>query len=340
MIVKVLNRLLITFIFLVGLAASAHAQSDSPALPEGGGKCEGEFLNPISDVCWECLAPITIGKIEVAPSSKFDYGNPGNPFCFCPPIPGIAIGYWEPRRLIDMTKKPWCFPNLGGLKLDPGIGFETGSVANDSVSSHLDDWHAHYYVYPVLSLLQLLTDVLCSEAPAFDIGYVTELDPVWKSDVLATIINPESVVFANPVATLACTADCAQTTADKPNKDLFWCMGCHNSVYPLTGNIADEDILANGALSVAQRLSFKLHRQAIMWTTAGDKNLCEKSPQILMDKRQYRYQLTQPKAITSGPFTCPPLGFPTQTYDTGVTVPIKGEDFGVLLWGKRNCCAL
>jgi len=333
--------LLIGMLAVLMMPKAASAQVPGvPDLNNLSATCEGEFLNPLTDVCWECMLPITIGKIEVAPSSKHDYGNPTNPFCLCGIKPGIAIGYWEPRRLLDMTRKPWCFPNLGGMNLDPGIGFEAGSRANKQLNKNLDTWHSHYYIYPVLSILNLVTDVLCADVVQFDIGYVTELDPVWNSDALSLILNPEAIIFSNPVAVMACTVDCALSSGGKSSKELFWCQGCENSVYPMNGNVSGEEVQARGALTVAQRMAFKLHRQFIMFTSAGEENLCTKSVQPLMDKRQYRFQLTQPKAITSGPFTCPNIGFPTTPYDTGITVPIKGEDFGALLFAKRNCCAL
>lgn len=338
------NAIKLFFPILIVLALGSFAFSQAPSapvpeMPGGGASCEGEFLNPMSDICWECLAPLTIGDVEVFKSKKYDYDNPSSPICFCE-IPGIAIGYWEPRRLMDVTKKPWCFPNLGGEKLDPGIGFETGSSTDRKSGNYVDSWHVHYYIYPILSILELITDAICSERPAFDIGYVTELDPLWNSDVLSMIIHPEAIVFANPIAAAACTQDCIESAAGRTNEDLFWCMGCNNTVYPMNGNTHGEAVLARGALAAAQKMNAKLHRQLIQFTSAGSENLCAKTPEPLMDKRQYRYQMTQPKAITDGNFTCPNYGFPTSPYDVNVTTPVKGEDFGFLLWAKRNCCAL
>ncbi|MGB0906886.1 MAG: TraU family protein [Maricaulaceae bacterium] len=329
------------FLIVTLLSRFHSAWAQAPNLPVSGGTCEGSFVNPISDVCWECLAPITLGSIEVFPSSKYDYGNPALPVCLCGIRPGISIGFWEPRRLMDMTKTPWCFPSIGGVRLDPGIGFDTASRANFQSNDQTSQWHTHYYVYPLLYWLEFAVDVLCAEAGGFDIGYVTELDPIWQNDNLSLIINPEAVIFANPIAITACTADCIGSTAGRSSKEMFWCQGCEGTTYPLTGNVANEQTMAKGAITAAQRMSFKLHRQLIAFTTAGSSNMCAKSPEPLMDKRQYRYQMTYPRAITSGPVTCPNLGFPVSPYDKlGVTAPVKGEDFGILLWGKRNCCAL
>jgi len=333
------SRFLKLFISLFALVAFAQSTS-AQLLPERG-SCAGRFINPISDVCWECLAPITLGSIEIFPSSKFDYDNPSVPVCLCGIRPGISIGFWEPRRLIDVTKKAWCFPSLGGLNLDPGIGFPSGSHMSTELGDHTSQWQSHYYLFPLLYWLELITDVLCVEAVSLDIGYVTELDPLWQDDALSMIVNPEVVIFANPAAILACTADCVSSTAGRSNKTAFWCLGCQGNAYPFNGNIVNEETLLNGAITAGQRMLFKLHRQLIAFTTAGKDNLCAKAPQPLMDKRQYRFQMTYPRAKTSGPFTCPNIGFPTPAYDTlGTTYPIKGEDFGFLLWGKRNCCAL
>jgi len=83
--------------------------------------CTGRFVNPVTDVCWECLFPISIGPIRIGSAAGApDTPNPGSPICFCgSPIPriGLSLGVWEPARLIDVSRAPWCFPNLGGLRI-------------------------------------------------------------------------------------------------------------------------------------------------------------------------------------------------------------------------------
>ena len=39
-----------------GAATAAAAQDPADAAP-----CEGRFVNPITDVCWSCLFPLTLG---------------------------------------------------------------------------------------------------------------------------------------------------------------------------------------------------------------------------------------------------------------------------------------
>ena len=91
-----------------------------------GQSCTGRFVNPLTDVCWECLFPISIGAVGIgAAAGAPDTPNPPSPLCYCgTPIPriGLSVGMWEPARLIDVSRTPFCFSNLGGLTVDPGRG--------------------------------------------------------------------------------------------------------------------------------------------------------------------------------------------------------------------------
>jgi len=94
-------------------------------------ECEGRFVNPITDVCWACIFPITIGNVPVAQGDQPDTPNPGMPIQFCPVgifyRVGLAIGYWEPVALTDVTRSPYCMVNLGGFNINVGnVGTGTG----------------------------------------------------------------------------------------------------------------------------------------------------------------------------------------------------------------------
>src|SRR3546814_3516398 len=55
--------------------------------------------------------------------------------CALPILPriGISVGFWEPARLADVTMKPWCFPNLGGVRIAPGFDIGQGYLAGPSM---------------------------------------------------------------------------------------------------------------------------------------------------------------------------------------------------------------
>ena len=322
---------------MVGLAPSGALAAQTPK-----GTCQGRFVNPISDVCWSCLFPLTIGSIPIVKGARPDTPNPSLPICACgKPIPriGMAVGYWEPARLADVTTKPFCFVNIGGVKLDPGFGYPAKSARKSDGVADRSGYHIHWYIYPALMWMQLLTGFVCLESANFDIAYVTELDPLWNDDQLSVLINPEALIFANPIATAACSLDCAASTAGRVRHEMFWCAGCHGTMYPMNGNISGEYSKIQAALLATERFSFKMHRMLLADGTSGPKAVCSKFKMPIMDKRQYRYQMANPVRHTKGAFTCPAVGVSQIPYESLKSFPVKGEDFGFVVWRKRNCCA-
>ena len=326
-----LSRIVFSGIILLVMTTEANAQ-----------RCTGRFVNPISDICWECLFPITIGSFEIVGGDNPDTENPDIPVCMCPgkiiglTQIGIAGGFWEPARLVDVTKRPYCFPSLGGLKLDVGIKVGTGDASRSSGKGG-GSWHVHWYIYPLIYWLELLTDFACLEQLNFDVAYITELDPLWQDDALTFILNPEAILFGNSIAQAACMADCAAATTGLPMDSLFWCGGCQGGMYPLNGRIQAHIGSVQSGLLAVERMTYKLHRELIAWGTSGSSNeeICAKYPMPIMKKSQYRAQLVVPV-----PSDCYPFGRTTTIYESGKEIPITGEDFGFLVWRKRNCCIL
>ena len=190
---------------------------------------------------------MTFGSTSIVPGKLPDTSNPGNPICMSPmPIGyriGIAFGYWEPYALVDVTRDPFCMVNLG-------ISIPVGSFGNDIGSQQGNGgqqargafFWVHWYKYPLMFWLNILTDVTCMDTGNFDIAYLTELDPTWNDDQLAFILNPEAILVGNQIAQLACAADATKTIAGNslPIDALFWCLGSQGSAYPLTGNVSQE----------------------------------------------------------------------------------------------------
>lgn len=246
-----IRRFVITLLACLSVAVMP-AKAQSP-------QCGGTFVNPITDICWSCLFPISLGAVPVWPSGRPDTSNPASPICLCPisfpPFvrPGLSVGYWEPVRLMDVTKKPYCFVNLGGVSIDLGLGIGSKTVSNSDNDDDTGSWHVHYYMYPLIYWLELLTDFGCMQIADFDLLYLTEIDPLWSNDELTFVLNPEVAVFANPIAQAACAADCVAASAHLPVNELFWCAGCHGSMYPMDGNIPAEYGHVQGASLAAER---------------------------------------------------------------------------------------
>ena len=308
--------------------------------------CNARFLNPITEVCWDCIFPITVGPVPVSlNTSRPDTRNPGFPLCVCPafPIPrvGLAIGIWEPARLVDVSNETGCFSNLG-FDVDFGL-FSRGntSVNASDGGDNGSKWHVHYYYYPLISMLGTTIDALCLETTAFDLAWMSELDPLWMDAELSLLLNPEALLFANPIAQGACAADCAvASSGNLPIDKLFWCDGCSGSLYPVTGDANNHIGGVQATSVVSAKLLSRMHRMLLARNTSSPTALC--SPQLapIIPKSQYRRQITRPFPATSGRYACAPIGASTQFYDRYKETPYIGESFGYLFWRKRNCCAL
>lgn len=339
---KRLLGLLVAVVVLLGVSALA------PKKAEAAPVCTGKFVNPITDVCWSCMFPMSVGGLPVWPGTRPDTSNPDLPVCACAtPVPriGVAVGFWEPVRLADVTMRPFCFVNLGGLNLSPGLNIGQKQLRKvmpkGGGNQMTGGWNVHWYMYPLVSWMQIVVDFLCLEySGGMDIAYISELDPLWQDSELTTILNPEAAIFANPLAVAACAADCAASTAKLPLDPLFWCSGCQGTMYPLNGNVAAQWGHVQGSRLALTRFMLKLHRQGILWGSMGSNGLCAKYPMPIMRKSQYRLQLTNPIPGTFGVDACPPIGAATNLSGALKVVPGIGEDMGYLVWRKRNCCAL
>jgi len=331
------SRLLAMLLLISMLLAPAYA-----AVPTGGATCHGRFANPITDICWSCLFPLTIGGIGIVSDGQPDIGNPSSPVCYCnnPPRLGISIGFWEPVRMVDVTRTPFCMVGLGGLSLDPGIGAPRGAQVGHDSQTRNSFYQVHWYANPILAWLEVLLDFPCLEQGSLDLAYLTEVDPLWSDDELSAILNPEAVLFANPVAKAACAADCVAASAGFPVASLFWCAGCQGSIYPMTGHVTTHIGGVQASVLLTQRMTAKMHRQLTTFATAGSRGLCGAYPLPIFDKTHYKLQMTYPVPATAkvAGQCCQPYGRTTMIWGSGKSFPVSGEDFSYQIFRKRNCC--
>jgi hypothetical protein len=78
-------------------------------------------------------------------------------------------------------------------------------------------YDVHLWEFPIMTMLKLLIIGECTAEPYVDasLTYISEVDPMWESDLLTLVLNPEAVVFANPIASMVCAADCVAVTAGR-----------------------------------------------------------------------------------------------------------------------------
>jgi conjugal transfer pilus assembly protein TraU len=296
----------------------------------------------ITDICWSCLFPIRIAGVELGGQGTAPAGASQQKLCVCPdplgvPEPGMVMGLWQPARLIEVVRLPYCSPSLGGVFLRRYTRLLGGNKgpANDPTDAIF--YHYHYYAFPLLIMLDLFTDADCNPDGYhdFDLLYLSELDPTWNSDELAFLLNPETAVFANPVALAACVVDGASATAGQPQDSLFWCAGTWGNLYPLTGNLNWEGSPPRDSSLIATRAVAALHRRGLAWKTMGDSALCRGHIHPFILKTQYKLSQYYPLAEANGNHW---IGQSTFTWGEWRNLPAVGEDFVHILWRWTDCC--
>lgn len=317
-------------------------------LARAAGTCEGSFPNVFTDICWSCVGPIKVGGATVMNMGGVqDDNNSASGFgCFCNNGANIKVGvkvsFWEPSRIAEVVKTPYCFPTLGGANLDLGVSAPGHYRDADTKSgAGTSFYQVHWYVNPVMYLAEFLLDTGCLDKQGFDLGYMTELDPLWADSESTFILNPDASLFTNLAAKAACAADCVAASVGFTINSLFWCAGCQGSMYPLTGWVGSHISGVQASALLTQRFTNKLHREGLMWNASGNDSLCGYTLQPLMDKTNYKMQLLHPTPATDKVFgqCCSPFGRTTTHWQAGKEIPYRGgENFTYQIYRKRDCC--
>ena len=319
--------------------------------------CVGRPFNPVSDVCWSCMMPFSIGSSDVSnEGDQVDIENPPSPVCVCPAPPpvfvqfGLSIGFWEPAYLVEVPRAPWCFPTLGGAAIQGGIAPAHGRTSKKDAATKSAGaverevfYHTHVYSYPLLYILGVASGNPCLHHGALELAYLTEVDPSWNDPAWSSVFNFEATLFANPIALAACGVDCVAATAAMSLQAMFWCAGCQGSMYPTEGFVPHHHGGVDTSLLLTQRIMFKMHKELIAEAYHGVPALCTGGyPEPVMDKRAYKTQMVYPipNIIPVAGKCCQPMGANAITWSSGKEYPITGEDFGYLLFRKRNCCLI
>jgi len=338
--VKILKNLLL----IVGISVFAPIM-----VANASGTCQNAkiFERIFSDLCWDCIFPIKIAGQPFG-GGTMPRGAVTAPLCMCsPPLPGLTMGAWFPARISEAVKTPGCSPSLGGVNLSLGADTEYGgyhNMASEKGFSDREFRHNHYFAFPVGEMLGLISG--CSPLDSFDLLYVTELVPTWNDDILSFFVNPETALFANPAAVMACAVEAATTGAAglEPNESMFWCAGSWGSLYPLTGSISYESSPPADTSLMAARMMAQLHRWGVARKTMG--NSCGGDLAPMLPKNQYRMQQYWPNASAvlpagsgMGTISTKNHWIGESVFRWGVHKNIPGiEDYLHVIFRWNDCC--
>ena len=184
------------------------------------------------------------------------------------------------------------------MDLDPGIAAPEAArfTRPEGDGDGGSFYQAHFYVNPVLYWLEVVTDFPCLERGSFDLAYLTEVDPLWNDDELTLILNPDAVLFANPVAIAACAADCVAATAGFGLDALFWCAGCQGGIYPLDGHVPYHLGGVRTAALLSQRLTPRCTANCSPGAGTASRVCAGRTSSRPWTRRAYKTQLTYPIA--------------------------------------------
>lgn len=325
---------------LVLLLAVSVAWADPTA---GDRACHGAFFNPATDICWSCIFPISLGGARIAKMGKLpDTKNPKSPLGMCNHSPCLKVGFWEPIRLIDVTRTPGCMVSLGGHRINGFSKYlDPGGIHSRSAGVKSSFYYTHMITLNLMDFLSKDLGLTCVD-PVSISGeiYWSEIDPTWVNDILALLMAPEAVLVFHPLVQAACAAEVIKVgLGHLPINALFWCLGGQGGVFPLSGNVGAHVGEVQASVLLAERLIYMKHRMGEMYDT-DPKKICKPRKHKFMPKSRYRIQMVCPVASVSKRHGCKPFGYPTVLWGAGRAYPIKGEDFSYLIWRKRNCCTL
>lgn len=299
----------------------------------------------LTDICWSCLFPIRLmGFTAYAGDNYIPDGVSKQIFCACPgkdglPSFGITTGVWLPARLVEVVRKPYCSPILGGTSFNDSVRLWGGAKETGNDGADKTFYNYHYWAFPLYAILELFIQTNCNAGGLrnLDMMYLSELDPTWNIDELAFFLNPEAVIFSNPLALAACTVDCAKTSVSKPSTSLWWCAGCWGNLYPFSGNIASDSSAPRDTSLLTARLLASLHRKGLAHKTYGENALCGGQLYPMLPKQQYKLSLLFPVAEAQGR-CCHSVGESTFRWGEHRTIPGLGEDYIYLIWRYTDCC--
>jgi len=299
----------------------------------------------------ENVFPIRIGGVKIAGGVSLQRDvripyPPPSPVCMCwrtiagipVPLPGIIIGYYAPLATMEIVKMPGCFPTFSlELPLPGNVGGD-GSDDDAASSSYFE---AHYIKFNVLELLNIFADIACTFSPSssgIDIGWITEYDPSWHDESISAFLTPETLLFANPVAQIACSADSAANVIGYDIDVLYWCSG-GASVFPLSGFAGTTSFIRAASLDSAKML-FKMSRQGLLWDTTGVHMVsgsCMALPSPIWQKSNFSqfpiYPGFFPKRF--------PIGMTDAIWGSLINLPVPTKEgfFVFQIYQKRDCCA-
>ena len=252
---------------------------------------------------------------------------------------GTLIMFWEPHRVIETVKDPYCSPTASTqVQGDSGGGGIIDKIKMGGThSGHANTEDAtvfaqvHYLTHPVLSQIISEFDEMCWEMSDPGIDYISEDDGDWQA-IYSSDWWPEAGLFANLGAVEACMADAVASQLGFPLDALYWCMGAWGTLFNMNGHM-NQDEYVTGNAGLAARIVAHMARRGFLLDAATVP--CYAGGMPIWIKSYFKLQPIRPKERELKI----PIGLAAELWSPGLNSPEKGDNFAWLLWRKRICCA-
>ena len=230
-----LIKYLTLFFACICLSIPSAAQEATDAIDVGEVLCPSSDLigtKMITDVCWEGVFPLQIAGVTLFGKTRYAPGDRNTDrTCACSgdlsagelPKVGVTTGYFAPKYLLTVTKKPYCFPELNGLELASQLGltsrFNIGNEDNSDVdvesASNQSLWSWHLASFPLMHILETLNEFTCDRSGyvSYDLLWLSETLPHHYDSQLSAFLVPESILFASPLSLPFLPVDCVAASA-------------------------------------------------------------------------------------------------------------------------------
>ena len=326
--------------------------------------CEGKMVNPITDVNWNYMIPVTVAGVKAGDGKNvLLHREPASLKCPHQAFPGVGMTFFSPDLLIEVVSEPMCSVSLPKAKFSKMFDQNRGDNEQDSGDGGAGDGgdggdqaykHVHSFNFAILSSLELFSTLAgCLDATAavgdvtngmagglFGVKYLSEFDPTHANPLWSVVFAPETIIFAIPPVQLTCIPDTISASfGGQPLTPLFWCQGQRGVVYPFGGWASSGAGVTMDNIDVAEKELARGSRTLIYPSTIGPWAQCMTIPLGIITKSQYSFDPTFPVKRTSGKKIMYgelvenwSLGRPANTPD-----PRNGSDSAYVVWRARQC---
>ncbi len=208
---------------------------------------------------------------------------------------GTLVTVWEPVRIIETVKDPYCMVSAGEDSYDDGTevpgegdnsggGGETESDPWINAGTHSDtgaqeDHSVFQNVHIILpdyihQSIQQVDNRCWHSSVGNPMDYISEDDAAWSDDTIAAATYPLTSMAADYDMIMECERDAYSSQLGLPNSILFWCMGAWGSTYPMSGHYNNDEYVT-GNIALAARAIYiggrtgRIHDAASYYCYAG-----------------------------------------------------------------------